>query len=197
MEDEIVRLCPEEAITGVVQILQDNDEAGLAQISRLLLGYPEDPRLHFLQGSVLAGLQRYAEGRLAMQQAITIAPDYTLARFQLGFLELTSGLPNDAATTWQPLSELPESSAFHMFAAGLNCLIRDDFAECDRLLRMGMANNSEHPLINGDMQLILDEIAGQISGAPQSDVAEGQPASAAHQLLQQFAVKDSTNKTRH
>lgn len=197
MADENSELCPAEALAEVVQLIQEDDGVGLSQIDRLLSIYSQDARLHFLKGSVLAGIQRYAEGRLAMSNAIRIAPEYELARFQLGFLELTSGLAADAANTWQPFFELPESSAFRLLAAGLNCLTRDDFVECDKLLRIGMAANSEHPLINGDMQLILDEIAGQILEIPQSDEAEGKPASATHQLLQQFALKDSATKTKH
>ncbi len=197
MDNETVEPCSDAALAEVVHMLQDDDEAGLAEITRLLSHHSTDARLHFLQGSVLAGLQRYAEGRIAMARAVTIAPDYELARFQLGFLELTSGLSADAAATWQPFSELPESSAFRLLAAGLNCLARDEFPECDRLLRMGMAANADHPLINGDMQLILDEIASQlVQPALDSDVG-AQPASATHQLLQQFALKDGASKTKH
>lgn len=197
MNSETAEPCPDQALAAVVQLLQNDDEAGLAEIGRLLSRHSEDARLHFLQGSVLAGLQRYAEGRLAMARAVSIAPDYDLARFQLGFLELTSGLAADAAATWEPFSALPENSGFRLLAAGLNCLARDDFAECDRLVRMGMTANSEHPLINGDMQLILDEIAGQVA-PPQQDRDDGAgPASATHQLLQQFALKDGANKTKH
>jgi hypothetical protein len=197
MDSEISELCPEQELAEVIQLLQEDDEVGLIRIDQLLLRYPEDARLHFLQGSVFAGLQRYAEGRLAMSNAIRITPEYDLARFQLGFLELTSGFAAAAAITWQPFVDLPANSAFRALASGLNCLARDDFAECDRLLRIGMAANTEYPLINGDMQLILDEIAGQILVAPQSGETDGQPASATHQLLQQFALKDSATKTKH
>lgn len=197
MDSDTAEPCPEEALADIVQLLQEDDEAGLTEIGRLLSRYPGDARLHFLQGSVLAGLQRYAEGRLAMARAVNVAPDYELARFQLGFLELTSGLAADAAATWQPFSQLPEGSAFRLLAAGLNCLAGDDFAECDRLLRMGMAVNTDHPLINGDMQLILDEIAPQLDQPVPKSEAEAEPASATHQLLQQFALKDGANKTKH
>lgn len=197
MDHQTVQLCPSEAIAEVVRILPNDDEAGLAQIAQLLGAYPFDPRLHFLKGSVLAGLQRYEEGRVAMVQAVNIAPEFELARFQLGFLELTSGLAAEAASTWAPFAALPDDSPFRLLSSGLNCLAQNNFAECDRLLRLGMAANQEHPLINGDMQLILDEIAGQLAASETVVESESEPASAALLLLQQFELKDSANKTRH
>lgn len=192
-----LQLCPDEPMTEVVQLLQRSDDEGLIQIALLLGQYPNDPRLHFLKGSVLAGMQRYGEGRAAMQQAVAIAPGYELARFQLGFLELTSGMAHDAIATWGPFAALPEDAPFRLLSAGLTCLAQDDFAECDRLLRRGMEANREHPLINGDMQLILDEIAGKIPQMPEPSAATPAPSSAVHQLLQQFELKDSVNKTKH
>ncbi len=190
-------LAPDEAMAELLATLQRDDDAGLILLDRLLITYSNDARLFFLQGSVLAGLQKYAEGREAMAKAVEIAPQYELARFQLGFLELTSGMPGEAASTWAPFAELPEDTAFRLLSRGLNALASDSFAECDRLLRLGMAANQEHPMINGDMQLILDEIAGKIAQPEDGQVAIDEPASATHLLLQQFELRDSANKTKH
>jgi hypothetical protein len=198
MTDTEISLCPDAEVNGALTIVQSSDEAGLTELARLLLLYPFDPRLHFLQGSVLAGVQRYQEGRAAMAQAIAIAPGFELARFQLGFLELTSGLAIEAATTWSPFAEQPPEAPFRLLAEGLNCLARDAFAECDHLLRKGMAANTEHPLINGDMQLILDEIRDKITSEAATPAPDtGETASATHQLLQQFELKDSAKWTKH
>lgn len=197
MSEATAQLCPDGPLAEAVQILQASDEQGLAKIAVLLSQYPADPRLHFLQGSVHAGQQRYEEGRQAMRHAIAIAPGYELARFQLGFLELTSGLATEAIDTWLPFADLPAESPFRLLSAGLGCLARDDFEECDRLLRLGIAANNEHPLINGDMQLILDEISGKLAPPVAHEQAAAPPASAAHQLLQQFELKDSASKTKH
>lgn len=196
-DSSLVRPCPDEAMAELLATLQRDDDAGLILLDRLLITYPHDARLYFLQGSVLAGLQKYAEGREAMAKAVDIAPHYELARFQLGFLEFTSGMPNEAASTWAPFAELPEDAAFRLLSQGLNALGSDDFAECDRLLRLGMAANHEHPMVNGDMQLILDEIAGKIAKPEDGQNTVEEPASAAHLLLQQFELRDSANKTKH
>jgi Flp pilus assembly protein TadD len=197
MSDMEIQLCAEEALTATLNILQSDDETGLIQLTNLLRQYPLDPRLHFLQGSVLAGMQRYEEGRGAMARAVEIAPSFGLARFQLGFLELTSGLADAAKATWEPFGELAENAPFRILSIGLNCLARDEFAECDSLLRKGMQANTEHPLINNDMQLILDEIRDKMPAEQGDDEVGLQPASVTGMLLQQFELKDSLNKTRH
>lgn len=197
MSEVDLDMCPDDSLTAVLQMVQTDDFAGLAQLDVLLVRYPSDPRLHFLKGSILAGIQRYDEGRAAMAKAIEIAPGFELARFQLGFLEFTSGLIAESFKTWEPFEELLDSAPFRLFSSGLACLATDEFVECDQLLRLGIEANSEHPLINGDMQLILNEIANKLPTSSDAAVTEPTTASAAHQLLQQFELKDSANKTKH
>jgi tetratricopeptide (TPR) repeat protein len=204
-------LCPDEPMGKLLKQLEHDDQGGLQSLDRLAVQYPLDPRLHFLKGSILAGLQRYDEGRSAMARAIEIAPDFTLARFQLGFLDLTSGRAVDAIGVWTPLFSLDEKEPLRVFAEGLTNLAGDNFDEARRLLKLGMAMNTANPLINADMQLILDDISdapnpktsdpkvaaetASASGSEKSD--EPAPASAVHQLLQQSLLKDSINPTKH
>jgi tetratricopeptide (TPR) repeat protein len=191
-------LCPDDTIASIVRQLQTDDAGGLTTIASMQISYPLDPRLHFLRGSVLAGLQRYEEGRSAMARAIEIAPDYTLARFQLGFLDLTSGRTVDAIGVWQPLFNLAEDEPIRIFAEGLTNLAGDNFADARRLLQKGIELNIENPLISADMQLILDEIKDDPLEKP-LELAHDQtaPSSAAHLLLQQFELKDSVNAKKH
>ena len=196
--DQTGMLCPDDTMGSIIRQLQTDDSGGLATIASMQISYPLDPRLHFLRGSVLAGLQRYDEGRSAMARAIEIAPDYALARFQLGFLDLTSGRAVDAIGVWQPLFNLPENEPLRIFAEGLTNLAGDNFAEARRLLNKGIELNTENPLISTDMQLILDEI----KDSPQMPATEtipdqSAPSSAAHMLLQQFELKDSVNAKKH
>jgi tetratricopeptide (TPR) repeat protein len=190
-------ICPDDKLTELLASAQADDLEGLAAADALLLQYPQDPRLHFLKGSLLAGIQRYEEGRIAMAKAIEIAPGFELARFQLGFLEFTSGLAAEAMQSWAPFDALPDSAPFRLFATGLAHLAQDGFDECDRLLRLGIERNAEHPLINGDMQLILNEIAPMLTQSQEADQSQAAPASAAHQLLQQFELKGGASKTKH
>jgi hypothetical protein len=204
MEDPNGLLAPQSVLDTLVAQLQHDEGGGLAQLGELLLRWPLDPRLHFLQGSVLAGQQRYDEGRRAMARAVEIAPDYALARFQLGFLDLTSGRALDAIAVWTPLVGLPQHEPLRVLAEGLMNLANDRFSEARRLLALGMELNRAVPLINADMQLILDQIDGlpdgraaaeQAGGPPAAGESEA-PASAVHLLLQQSRFKDDSG-TRH
>lgn len=205
MEDANGLLAPQSVLDTLVAQLQHDDDGGLAQLDELLLRWPLDPRLHFLQGSVLAGQQRYDEGRRAMARAVEIAPDYALARFQLGFLDLTSGRALDAIAVWRPLvGGLSEEEPLRVLAEGLMNLANDQFSEARRLLALGMELNRAVPLINADMQLILDQIEGLPDGPATAEPAGGPPpageseapASAVHLLLQQSRFKDDSG-TRH
>lgn len=204
MEDTTGLACPDDALDALVAELQHDDDGGLASLADLLVSWPLDPRLHFLQGSVLAGLQRYDEGRRAMARAVEIAPDYALARFQLGFLDLTSGRALDAVAVWTPLVNLPEDEPLRLLAEGLMHLASDRFPEARRLLGRGMELNTAVPLINADMQLILDQIA-DLPDSPRADrdvpppppaLPEEAPASAVDLLLQQSRFKGDSG-TRH
>lgn len=206
-------LCPDDRMSAVLEHVRRDDEAGLANMATLLQQWPLDPRLHFLKGSVLAGQQRYAEGRQAMARAIEIAPDFAVARFQLGFLDLTSGRPVDAVGVWQKLGDLPDDAPLRLFAEGLSHLAADNFAEARRLLTKGMALNSENPMINADMQLILDEIGAlatksettvpaptPASGSFESGgntATEAVPASAVDMLLRQHEWRSGPSKLKH
>src|SRR5260221_244134 len=104
------RECPAERLSEVAAIVAGDDVKGLDRLDGLIGEFPRDARLHFLRGSVLAGLRRYEEARVAMQRAVEIAPHYALARFQLGFLEVTSGDAAAAEATWRPLDAPPGDS---------------------------------------------------------------------------------------
>jgi tetratricopeptide (TPR) repeat protein len=181
--------CPDDILSRAIGSFGQDQTASLAKIESLLHDYPRDGRLLFLKGSLLAGLERYAEARAAMTAAVEILPDYALARFQLGFLELTSGEPGLARTTWRPLQQLAEDHPLRLFARGLDHMIDDHFAEAVALLRRGIDRNPDIAPLNHDMQLIIGSIEGLTVG---KTAPEPQTVSAAHLLLQQYGAKSPT-----
>ena len=179
--------CPPDILSEAIATVRADDQRGLEQIELLLKTYSHDARLHFLRGSLLASQQRYGDARQAMQMAIQIAPDYAVARFQLGFLELTSGDAGAAEVTWGPLERLAPDDPLRLFCTGLRHLIRDEFAPAIETLAAGMTLNTENPALNGDMQLIIDKSRELMRGQGE------EPTSSAHLLLQQYSAK----ATRH
>jgi Flp pilus assembly protein TadD len=165
--------------------LQQDDAAGRASLSALMIRWPDDPRLLFLDGSLKAAAEDYAGARAAMRRAVDIAPDYAIARFQLGFLLLTCGEGHAAQEAWGPLHGLPEGHYLRLFVTGLCHLIRDEFDDCERLLQHGMVANDENLPLNHDMQLIIDEARRKQRAGDEGEGA----ASATQMLLQQAAFK--------
>ncbi|MDF2385682.1 hypothetical protein JMG10_29725 [Nostoc ellipsosporum NOK] len=178
-------LCSDEEMAQLLAAMQASmpDELGLAD--RLIEAYPDDARLHFLRGSMLAGSGRPIEAHAALSRAVALAPDFALARFQLGFFELTSGEASRALATWEPLDTLPSDHYLAHFVRGLRHLIQDHFGEAIRELTEGIAANEENPPLNHDMRLIIDECS-RLAGDGASAKPADEEASATSFLLDQI-----------
>lgn len=148
--------CDEQRMLDLIEAMQaDSDQ--IERVDVLLSEFPEDARLHFLRGSILVGKGRLIEAHRALSRAVALAPDLAVARFQLGFFQLTSGEPENALETWGRLDRLPDGHYLRKFVDGLRCLIRDDFRGAIDKLQEGHALNRENPPLNSDMQLIIDQ----------------------------------------
>src|SRR6266702_4317043 len=131
--------CPDGIMSALVAAIGADARRGMRDLDATLDEYPQDARLHFLKGSLLAGEQEFASARISMRRAVDLAPDYQVARFQLGFLLLTSGEPHAAQEAWGPLHSLPSENYLHLFVKGLCHLIRDEFRDAIKVLQDGMA----------------------------------------------------------
>lgn len=192
-DGDIRAICPDDALLALTARLGTDEVQAMLDLDGLARRYPADARLPFLKGSVLAGARRYEEATAALEHAVDLAPDYAVARFQLGFLRYTSGAPADADRIWAPLLARSEDDVFRLFAAGLGRLAVDDVAGALRLLRQGIANNDQQlPQLNGDMQLIIDELLRQ-TGEPDAEAEADTEVSETQLLLMQHAAKP----TRH
>lgn len=156
--------CPEDQVNAVLAAFGRDKPAGRSALEALLGAYPTDPRLYFLKGSWLAAQGDYAAARLAMRQAVDLAPDYAIARFQLGLLELSSNKALAAQETWGPLHVLPRGHPLRSFVTGFEHLIRDEYAEAIAYLEEGIARNHDNAPLNADMQLVISKITELMSG---------------------------------
>jgi Flp pilus assembly protein TadD len=183
-------MCGKEEIEQLVAAMQTGAGDEMALMERLLAAYPDDPRLHFLRGSVLAGSNRPIEAHAALARSVELAPDFAIARFQLGFFELTSGEPARALATWEPLDGLPDDHYLHHFVTGLRHLIHDRFPAAIAALRTGIAANTENPPLNRDMQLLIERSAELTETADTGDAGE---TSATSFFLDQFGTRGTTH----
>lgn len=182
--------CSAEDMAQLIAALQAGAGDELALAERLIAAYPGDARLHFLRGSVLAGAGRPIEAHASLARAVALAPDFTLARFQLGFFELTSGEAKRALETWAGLRTLAADHYLARFVAGLTDLIHDRFAEAIVALHEGIAANTENPPLNHDMQLIIDQCSGLLKEREPERTDE---ASATSFLLGQIEPRGTTH----
>jgi len=183
-------LCSDEEMEQLLSAMGTGAPDELALAERLIDAHPEDARLHFLRGSMLAGRNRPIEAHAALSRAVELAPDFALARFQLGFFELTSGEAARALATWEPLQDqLPADHYLAFFIDGLRHLVQDHFARTITALEAGIAANEENLPLNRDMQLIIDQCRDLLP-AGQGDEAE---TSATSFLLDQLGARGTTH----
>lgn len=175
--------CSDAQIGEILQVSAADTVAGLAAIDVALNDFPEDARLHFLKGSMLIGEKRFIAAHSALSRAVAIAPDFYLARFQLGFFELTSGEAETAKSTFQPLHALPDGSYLKLFVEGLEHLIGDRFDQCIASLRAGIELNQENEPLNNDMRLIIDRCTEMLGGRSSAMGGETDEAVSATSLL--------------
>jgi tetratricopeptide (TPR) repeat protein len=172
MTEDTPSLCDESRMREILTQADADSMKGVLAIDKALAEHPQDPRLHFLKGSLFIGLKRLVEAHDSLARAVAIAPEFALARFQLGFFELTSGEADAALETWGPLRNLPDGHWMLSFVNGLAHLIADRFEACIAALKEGIANNTENFPLNHDMQLIIvkcEELLGNEQKAQPDD----------------------------
>lgn len=176
-------LCPDQELSEYLELAKRDPAAQEGALKRLIDLFPDDGRLHFLLGANLVGAGRLIEGRIHLVRAVELAPDFSIARFQLGFFELTSGEAEAALRTWARLDLLNESHYLRWFVDGLRALIRDEFDVAVAKLRHGIEINDENPPLNRDMHLLIERMSTPL----QQDVSE--ETSETELVLRQFGAR--------
>lgn len=179
--------CPPAVLDELVAKFGEDENQSMAALEQLLKAYSDDPRLHFLQGSLLATRRDFIGAQKAMRRAVDLAPDYAVARFQLGLLLLSSGEPFSAQEVWGPLHRLDSDDHLRLFASALIHLMHDEWSEALDGLRQGMHRNVENIAMNEDMALIAEEIQKKMLADDRED--DNEAMSSVHHLLRQSAWK--------
>lgn len=180
-------LCDDGDVEALVASFGADDGDDAAQVEALIARFPNDPRLHFMLGSLLASNSRPIEAHAALSRAVELAPDFAIARYQLGFFELTSGEVERALSTWGPLLALPESHYLRIFVEGMIHLIRDEFDEAIERMERGIALNQENLPLNADIRLLIDQCRSLADGAANSSADDAGDQSATSFFLNRMA----------
>ena len=150
--------CPSEQIADMLELAGRAPEIALNEIEGVMCRVPNGRPVTISPRVAACRREKYETAKLALYEALRIAPDYELARFQLGFLNITSGETAEAKDVWVGLSTLVDGHPLRLFARGLTALANDDFEVAKSCLAQGISCNLEVPFLNRDMQVILEQI---------------------------------------
>jgi Flp pilus assembly protein TadD len=124
----------------------------------------------------LGMMERAEEG---FRRTVELAPEFPMARFQLGQTLLVRGEVKDACDVLAPLAELPAKLALASYARGLMAAAREDVAEAIDQLQFGLACEQDVPALAQDMQRVL----ANLQAIPQPTAA---PATAVPMFLSSY-----------
>lgn len=146
---------------------------------------------YFLLGANAAQLHRNDEAEAAFMKCLQRAPDFAVARFQLGLLQLTNARAAVALITWEPLLALEETSYFKCFVQGFVQILAGDAPGAESRIREGLALNGDNAALNRDMEGVLQRLAQQVETSTETASAEPPstaPPTANDQLANHFLV---------
>lgn len=112
----------------------------------------------FLLGAEFATLGDMGRAEAAFANAARLAPDFPMARYQLGLLQFSSGRAAMALLTWQPLLDLPENDPLPHFVHGFAALAQDRFQEALQHYDRGLSLNTTNEALSSDIGKIIDGI---------------------------------------
>lgn len=186
------------AVRHALQVSAAGDAEGAV---RLLRAAAEEDRssalVQLLLGAELAQAGAMGDAEAAFANAVLLAPQLHIARFQLGLLQFTSGRAAIALVTWQPLLVLGEEEPLPHFVRALAALAGDRFAEAREGFEAGIVRNVTNEPLNDDMRKLVAGIESLLRAQPAGPVAEQASPSeqdrggGAHVLLANYSSPSS------
>lgn len=197
--------CDDAIIIQATQLVTEANATAAEALNKLVSSYPNDPRLTFLQASMMVAVGRLVAAHDAFTRTLALSPDFALARYQYGLFLLTSGEVARALEIWAPLDQLSDGNYLRSAIEGMRCLVSDDFHGVRSHFAAAISKNVENEPLNNDLRLLLQQIDEAIRPTDQADPksvqpmvnpveevqshVEGQAVSEASLLLQRFGRK--------
>lgn len=129
--------------------------SSLALLETTAMHHPQNPHVLLLLAGYYMQNKRVDQAEAAYIAALNLDPGLSIARFQLGLLQLTSARPATAFTTWAPLDLLGEKHPLRLFKQAFDQLQHDRIDTACAYLREGMQYNVDNAPLNHDMQMLL------------------------------------------
>ena len=151
---------------ALVASRESRNEDAIVYFKRALEIAPNEAGLHYLLGAqyLRIGLNERAVGHI--EHALALNPGLDGARFQLGWIYWAHGHVDTASETWKPLDSQGAQHPLYLFKTGLLHLAKQQYDECEDLLRRGIAANRVDVPLNRDMAQILKQLQGRGTSKP-------------------------------
>lgn len=156
---------------GAAASRRDDQEAALALFAQAAEADPGSPLPPFLIASEQASAGQFAEAELSFAASLLLAPDFALARYQLGLLQFSSKRAPVALLTWQPLFALSEQESLLHFVRGFAALAQDAFDESLVHFRRGLECTPANPALCADIVQVIDAVQ-RLQSPPPADPEE-------------------------
>lgn len=157
----------------------------LSYLKQILATEAEHAMALYLLGAQHAQMGLFDRAKEEISRAVELEPNIPVtAHLQLGLLYLASGDVASTMDAWEPLDQLADDDALHLFKRGLTYLVQDEFAKCIEYLEKGIAANKEYPALNPDMQVFMDKAREALDQASRRPASASKTATAEKRLRQ-------------
>lgn len=160
--DELLRI-------GLDAMNQNRDADALVALKALVERDPRHAAGRYLLAAQHAQMGLMDKAEVGFREAVALAPEFPMARFQLGQLLLTRGAADEARAMFAPLASEP--NAVGRYAAALSAAALEDRATAVAALQEGLAMPQEVPALTADMRRVLENLLA-MGDAPQEQSTE-------------------------
>lgn len=143
---------------GVAASQANQSDRAIELFSQASAAAPQSGVPLFLIGSEYAALGDMDKAEAAFANAVLLAPNLTIARYQLGLLQFSSGRAALALVSWQPLLDLDPADPLPHFVRGFAALAQDDLQPALDHFRVGLMQPSNNPALSADIQKVIERI---------------------------------------
>lgn len=120
--------------------------------------HPNDARPLLLLAAEFMHIGKLDKAEATYTIALGRAPDFAIARFQLGLLQFSSGRSSMAIVTWSRLDALADDHYLKLFKTGFLTMGAGNYDEALKLFQTGIKANSENPPLNHDIQKVIQKL---------------------------------------
>lgn len=153
--------------------------SAMAYFKLALSRNPDHVRSHWALAAEYATLKMPDRAGAHFAEALRLAPNEPVLRFQAGLLLLTSGRVSEADAVWAPLDEmLQPDNPVRLFKLGLQQMVQDQFDVALQTLHTALASPELDAALGKDIEMTIARIeeAKAAGSAPAASAPEGTEA---------------------